>query len=99
MRLHGRYVEVYGPYQVVLNVDGISFYTKGYVTTDTDQIEQIYLGREELKVPRIGHNAMMEEDAVYEADVTAHLLDTDRKKIGLTTLLDTGARAVLNQNA
>ena len=23
-KLHGRYVEVYGPYQVMLNVDGIS---------------------------------------------------------------------------
>ena len=25
---HGRYVEVYGPYQVMLNVDGISIYTR-----------------------------------------------------------------------
>ena len=34
---------------------------------------------------------MMEQDAVhvgYEADVTAHLLDTDGKKIGVTGLLD-----------
>ena len=49
---------------------------------------------EELKVPRIGHNAMMEQDAVpigYKADVTAHLLDTDGKTKGVTTLLDTGA--------
>ena len=37
---------------------------------------------------------MMEQDAVhigYEADVTAHLLDTNWKKIGVTGLLDTGA--------
>ena len=37
---------------------------------------------------------MMEQDAVhfgYEADVTAHLLDTNGKKIGVTGLLDTGA--------
>ena len=37
---------------------------------------------------------MMEQDAVhieYEADVTAHLLDTDGKTKGVTTLLDTGA--------
>ena len=37
---------------------------------------------------------MMEHDAVhigYEADVTAHLLDTNGKKIGVTGLLDTGA--------
>ena len=36
----------------------------------------------------------MEQDAVhigYEADVTAHLLDTNGKKIGVTGLLDTGA--------
>ena len=93
-KLHGRYVEVYGPYQVMLNVDGISIYTRTYVTTDSDQIEQIYLGEDELKVRRVGHDAMMEQDAVhigYEADVTAHLLDTNGKKIGVTGLLDTGA--------
>ena len=93
-KLHGRYVEVYGPYQVMLNVDGISIYTRTYVTTDSDQIGQIYLGEEDLKVRRIGHDAMMEQDAVhigYEADVTAHLLDTNGKKIGVTGLLDTGA--------
>ena len=91
---HGRYLEVYGPYQVMLNVDGISIYTRTYVTTDDDQIGQIYLGEEELKVRRIGHDAMMEQDAVhigYEADVTAHLLDTNGTKIGVTGLLDTGA--------
>ena len=54
---------------------------------------QIYLGLEELKVCRIGHDAMMEQDVhiVYEADVTAHLLDTYGKKIGVTGLLDTEA--------
>ena len=92
-KLHGRYMEDYGPYQVMLNVDGISIYTRTYVTTDSDQIGQIYLGEEELKVRRIGHDAMMEQDAVhigYEADVTAYLLDTNGKKIGVTGLLDTG---------
>ena len=63
-KLHGRYVEVYGPYQMMLNVDGISIYIRTYVTTDSDQIGQIYLGEEELKVLRIGHDAMMEQDAV-----------------------------------
>ena len=48
-KLHGRYLEVYGPYQVMLNVDGISIYTRTYVTTDDDQMGQIYLGEEELK--------------------------------------------------
>ena len=79
-KLHGRYVEVNGPYQVMLNIDGISIYTRTYVTTDSDRMGQIYLGQEELKVPRIGHDAMMEQDTVhigYEADVTAHLLDTN----------------------
>ena len=93
-RLHGRYMEVYGPYQIMLNVDGISIYTRTYITTDDDQMGQIYLGEEELKVRRIGHDAMMEQDAVhigYEADVTAHLLDTNGTKIGVTGLLDTGA--------
>ena len=57
------------------------------MTTDTDQVGHIYLGEEELKVRRIGHDAMMEQDAVhigYEADVTKHLLDTNGKKIGVT---------------
>ena len=93
-KLHGRYVEVHGPYQVMLSVDGISIYTRTYVTTDSDPMGQIYLGLEELKVCRIGHDAMMEQDAVhivYEADGTAHLLDTYGKKIGVTGLLDTEA--------
>ena len=97
-KLHGRYVEVYSPYQVMLNVDGTSIYTKTYVTTDSDQMGQKYLDREELKVRRIGHDAMMEQDAVhigYEADVTVHLLDTDGRKIELTGLLDTGAVVIV----
>ena len=93
-KLHGHYVEVYGPYQVMLNVDGIKIYTRTFVTTNSDQIGHIYLGEDEFKVRRIGHDAMMEQDAVhigYEADVTAHLLDINGKKIGVTGLLDTGA--------
>ena len=93
-KLQGRYVEVYGPFQVMLNVDGITIYTKTYVTTDSDQIGYIYVGQEELKVRRIGHDAMMEKDAVhigYEADVTAHLLDPDGKRIQVKGLLDIGA--------
>ena len=83
-KLYGSYVEVYGPYQVMLNVDGISIYTRTYVTTDSDQIGPICLCQEEFKVRRVGHDAMMEQDAVhigFEADVTAHLLDTNEKKI------------------
>ena len=93
-------MEVYRPYQLMLNVDGISIYTRTYVTTDSDQMGQIYLGQEELNVRRVGHDAMMEQDAVhigYEADVTAHLLDTNGKKIGVTGLLDTGPVVSLMQ--
>ena len=67
----------------MLNVDGISIYTRTYVTTDSDKMGQIYLGQEELKVCRIGHDPMMEHDAVhigYKADVTAHLLDKTGRK-------------------
>ena len=49
-KLHGRYVEVYGPYQVMLNLYGISIKARTCVTTDSDQMGQIYLGQEELKV-------------------------------------------------
>ena len=72
----------------MLNVDGISICTRTYVTTDSDQ-----MGQEELKVRRVGHDAMMEQDAVhigFEADVTARLLDTNGKKFGVTRLLDIG---------
>ena len=67
-----------------LNVDRISIYTSTYVTTDSDQMRQIYLGQEELKVRRNCHDAMMKQNAVhigYEADVTAHPLDTNGKKL------------------
>ena len=33
----------------MLNVDGISIYTRTYVKTDSDQIGQIYLGEENSK--------------------------------------------------
>ena len=88
-KLHGRYVEVYGPYRVILNKDGINIYTRTYVTTDSYQIGQIYLSEEELKVRRIGHDAMMEQEAVhigYKANVTAHLLDTNGKTGSLDEL-------------
>ena len=62
MKLH---VEVYGPNQVMLIVDGIIIYTKTYVTTENDQIGQEHLGQEELQFCRIGRNAMMEQDAVH----------------------------------
>ena len=68
---HRRYVEVYGPYQVMVNNDGISICTRTYIKTDNDKMGHIYLGHEKFKVRRIGHDAIMEQDAVhigYEAE-------------------------------
>ena len=43
--LHGCYLENYRPYKVMLNVDGINYYTKTYVTRDTEQIGQVWFGQ------------------------------------------------------
>ena len=53
-----------------MNVDGINIYTKAHITDANDQIGRIYIGQEELKVRRIGHNAMLEQDPEdrYTAD-------------------------------
>ena len=78
MKVDGHYIEVRDPYPILMNVDGINIYTKAQVTDASDQVGRIYNGREELKVRRIGHNAMLEQDAVHigcEADLAAHVLD------------------------
>ena len=68
---------------------------RALLKTGGTRTKKLHLGEEELKVRRIGLDAMMEQDAVhigYEAAVDcAHLLDTNAKKIGVTGLLDTGA--------
>ena len=46
-------------------MNGINIYTKAHITDANDQIGRIYIGQEELKVRRIGHNAMLEQDAVH----------------------------------
>ena len=77
-----------------MNVDGINIYTKAHVTDASDQVGRIYIGQEELKVRRIGHNAMLEQDAVHigcEADVAAHVLDVQGRQLSVKGLLDTGA--------
>ena len=59
-----------------------------------DQVGRIYIGQEELKVRRIGHNAMLEQDAVHigcEADLAAHVLDVQGRQPSVKGLLDTGA--------
>ena len=65
MRVDGHYIEVHGPFPILMNVDGINNYTKSHVTDASDQVGRIYIGQEELKMRRIGHNAMLEQDAVH----------------------------------
>ena len=94
MRVDEHYIEVHGPYPILMNVDGINIYTMAHVTDATDQIGRIYIGQEELKVRRIGHNAMLEQDAVHigcEADLAAHVLDVQGRQLSVKGLLATGA--------
>ena len=46
MRVDGHYIEVHGPYPILMNVDGINIYTKAHVTDASDQIGRIYIGQE-----------------------------------------------------
>ena len=94
MRVEGHYIEVHGPYPILMNVDGINIYTNAHVTDASDQVGRIYIGQEELKVRRIGHNAMLEQDAVHigcEADLAAHVLDVHGRQLSVKGLLDTEA--------
>ena len=78
MKVDGHYTESFGPHQILMSVDGINIYTKAHLTDASDQVGRIYIGREELMVRRIGHSAMLEQDAVHircEADLAAHVLD------------------------
>ena len=61
MKVDGHHIEVHGPYSILMNVDGINFYTKAHVTVAADQVGRIYIEREELKVQRIGNNALLEQ--------------------------------------
>ena len=94
MRVDGHYIEIHGPYPILMNVDGVNIYTKALVTDASDQVGRIYIGQEELKVRQIGHNAMLEQDAVHigcEADLAAHVLDVQGRQLSVKGLLDTGA--------
>ena len=93
MRVDGHYIAVHGPYPILMKVDGINIYTKAHVTDASDQVGRIYIGREKLKVRRIGHNDMLEQDAVprgCEADLAAHVLDVQGRQLFVKGLLDTG---------
>ena len=94
MKVDGHHIEVHGPYQILINVDVENIYAKAHVTVAADQVGWIYIGREELKVRRIGQNAMLEQDAVHigcEADLAAHVLDVQGRQLSVKGLLDTGA--------
>ena len=64
MKVDGHNIEVYGPRPILMNVDDINIFTIAHVTVASDQVGRIYIGQEELKVRRIGHKAMLEQDAV-----------------------------------
>ena len=94
IRVDGHYIEVHDPYPILMKVDGINIYTSDHVTDASDQIGRIYIGQEELKVRRIGHDAMLEQDAAYigcEADLAAHLLDEQGRQLSVKGLLDRDA--------
>ena len=94
MRVDGHYIKVHGPYPILMNVDGINIYTKTHVTDAKDQVGRTYICLEELKVRRIGHNAMLAQDAVHigcEADLASHVLDVQGRQLSVKGLLDTGA--------
>ena len=94
MKVDGHYIEIYGPYPFLMNVDGINNYIKAHVTDTSDQVGRIYIGREELEVRRIGHKVMLEQDAVHircEADLAANVLDVQGRQLSVKELLDTGA--------
>ena len=93
MRVDGHYIEVFGPYLILMNVDIINIYTKAHVTNASDQVGRIYIGREELKVRRIGHIALLEQDAVHlvcEAHLAAHVLYAQGRQLSVKGLIDTG---------
>ena len=41
MRVDGHYIEVHGPYPILMNVDGTNIYTKAHVTDASDQLGRI----------------------------------------------------------
>ena len=94
MKVDVHHIEVHGPYPILINLDGIKIYTKAHVTVTVDQVRRNYIGREELRVRRIGHNAMLEQDAVHiggEADLDANVLDVQCRELFVKGLLDNGA--------
>ena len=44
MTVDAHYIDVYGPYPTLMNVDGINIYKKAHVTNASDQVGRIYIG-------------------------------------------------------
>ena len=87
--MDGHYIKVHGPCPILMDVDDINIYTKAHVTDASDQVGRMYIGQEELKVRRNGHNAMLEQDAVHigcEADLAAHVLDVQGRQLSVKGL-------------
>ena len=64
MRVDEHYIDLC-PYTILMNVDGIKINTKSHVINASYQVGRIHIGQEELKVRRIGHKAMLEQDALH----------------------------------
>ena len=43
MKVDGHYIDVHGPYPILMNVDGINIYTKAHITDANDQVGRIYI--------------------------------------------------------
>ena len=80
-------------------INGISIYTKFYITTMTTTTTTIttmtrqvrYTWSRGVEVREYYHDAMIDQDVVhigYEADVAPHLLDTYVKKIEVKRFLN-----------
>ena len=83
---------------ILMNVDGINIFTKAHVTNASDQVGRINIGQEELKVRRIGHNAMHEQDAVHigcKADLAAQVLDVQGRQLSVKGLLHCAVVSVM----
>ena len=82
MKVDAHYMEPYGPYPIMMNINDI--HTKAHVTSVKDQLGRIYIEKQDLKVRCIGHSAMLEQIAVRvdcKADLVAHMLDPQDKQL------------------
>ena len=69
LSVYGLFKELYGQYPIMMKVDGKEIYTEAHVTTASDQVDRIYIGKNELNLRRIGQNQV----TVNMAGKTPHL--------------------------